>query len=118
MAEDDKYRKYGAIADQTPLHFTPLACESLGRWSPATEEFLHKLARGVRAAHYKDDPQMTVGHIVNRWWAMLSVSLARHNARMVFARTNPDKKTDVTRPSPADKSGAGALSTTTKRDDT
>mmetsp|Transcript_22397 Transcript_22397/g.55209 ORF Transcript_22397/g.55209 Transcript_22397/m.55209 type:complete len:95 (+) Transcript_22397:3531-3815(+) len=35
---------YGAITSQTSFKFTPLACETFGRWSPATEAFLHKLA--------------------------------------------------------------------------
>jgi len=46
---------------------------------------------------------MTTGHIVNRWWCMLSIALKRHNAHMLFAKTNPDKKSDNTRPLPADE---------------
>ncbi|CEM34895.1 unnamed protein product [Vitrella brassicaformis CCMP3155] len=102
-AEADKIRKYGDIANQTGFSFISLACETFGRWSPATETFLHKLAKGVRENHYKNDPSMSTGLIVSRWWCVPSIALKRYNAWLVSAKTNPDKKTDTTRPFPADE---------------
>ena len=46
---------------------------------------------------------MSTGHIVSSWWCKLSIALKKHNAWLLFAKTNPDKQRDNTRPFPADE---------------
>ena len=99
VAERKKVDRYGAVAKSGGFHFFPLAFETFGRWSKATEDLLHRLAKDVRDAHFRDDETFT-GTVVDRWWRLLSVALQRYNYRIVLGKVDPPAERLAASPHP------------------